>query len=342
MIGGGAIGGPLAARLSTPPHTVVLVEDWPAHLKAIQEKGLEVESAAGSRLYPVEVVSPAQAERIDWRPDAAFICVKSYETDTALDLLVPLLSTHTTVVSTQNGINEERIAKRLGDKYVIGAVTEVGGFVRGPGHVVETRTDGGFVVGELDGHSSDRCRSVAEVLSLAAPTSISTNIWGLLWSKLLWNCTMNPLTALTGLGQGRLLFWAPGRQLALAVASEVAAVAEQSGVALEPLAFLGIDPRELVSSGRVGARAEQQLLERYSTQLDKSTSMSQDIANGRRTEIDSLNGFVVERARAMGTAVPLNARLVMMVHDLEHGQIKPNAAVVEALIEVMPIQGARP
>ena len=331
VIGGGAIGGPLAARLSTPPHEVLLVEGWSAHLNAIRERGLEVETVGVRRLFPIDVVSPQQAAALDWRPDIAFISVKAYDTELALDLLDLLLPAEATVVSTQNGFNEEKIAQRLGDQRVIGAVTEVGGYMRGPGQVVETRPDGGFVIGELDGSATERCRSVAEVLSLAAPTSISANIKGLMWSKLLWNCTINPLTALTGMGQGRLLHWPPGRRLALAVADEVASVAAQLDVVLEPLDFLGIDPRELVSSGSIRARAEQKLLERYSTQMDKSTSMSQDIANGRRTEIDALNGFVVERARALGMATPLNARLVVMIHDLETGHLTPDPAVVESM-----------
>lgn len=87
------------------------------------------------------------------------------------------------------------MAELFGRNRVIGTVTALGGYLAGPGHVVETRPDGGFVIGELDGGPSERCDQLKTLLEVCATTSISGNIMGVLWSKLTWNCIMNPLTA---------------------------------------------------------------------------------------------------------------------------------------------------
>lgn len=331
IVGGGAIGGPLALRLSGAlAYNVVLIEAWSEHRKAIEERGLAVETRGGTLRQRINVIGPDRVAGLREAVDLAFICIKSYDTDSTLDLITPLLAPGAIVVSTQNGMNEEKIAVRFGDDRLVGAVTEMGGYLRGPGQIVETRPDGGFVVGELAGTVSDRTRCVAEVLEHAAPTTISTNIKGLLWSKLLWNCSINPLTAMTGMGQGTLLHWSPGRRLALGAGGEVAAIAKSLNVRLEPLEHLGIDPRRLTGGGTAAQEEERSLLRRYASQMEKSTSMSQDIASRRRTEIDALNGYVVEKGRTVGVPTPINCRIVETIHALETGRLNPGPELVDS------------
>src|SRR6185312_16148846 len=99
---------------------------------------------------------------------------KSMATDAACELVTA--TPETIAVSLQNGLNEERLAQLLGSERVLGAVTEIGGYVSGPGQIVETRAEGGFVLGELDGAMTDRLSSVAEVLGRCAPVTPTDDI----------------------------------------------------------------------------------------------------------------------------------------------------------------------
>lgn len=145
---------------------------------------------------------------------------------------------------------------------------------------------------------------------------------------------MNPLTAVSGLGQGRMLSLPEGRRLTFDVANEAAAVADAVPVDLEPLTFLGVDPRQLIGDASAQDRAGRMLVEKYSTQMDKSTSMSQDIERGRRTEIDHLNGYIVRKGEALSIPTPLNRALVDLVHRIEGGAARPDPDNLRSLVEI--------
>lgn len=332
VIGAGAIGGAVAVHLSLAGVRVEIADPWAEHVAAIRERGLRASGARGEHVARIETHAWTPGR---WaagtlsllRPSTVVIATKSSLTEAAAMLAVQLSADATTVVSLQNGINEDLLASRLGHR-VVGAVTEIGGYVAEPGAIVETRADGGFVIGELDGSSSLRIATTARILSHCAPTTVSENIRGHLWSKLTWNCMMNPLCALSSLGQGQLLTDDRTRALALAVGREAAAVAAAEGARLEALEFFGIDLPALLAGSR---DAEQTLIERYSAQMLKTTSMSQDVAAGRGTEIDALNGHVVARARKLGLAAPLNERITALVHAVQDGAIAPGAELIRDL-----------
>jgi 2-dehydropantoate 2-reductase len=322
VIGAGAIGGTLAGHLAGAGHDVVAADGWVDHVAAIRERGLRVEGVRGEKLFALHAVTYDQLGQIQGPFDVAFVCVKSYETDHAASLLSPMVTSETTVVSTQNGLNEERLAGIFKADMVVGAVTEMGGSLPEPGLVVETRKDGGFLVGEMDGRRTERINRLARLMSDCAPTHVSDNITGVLWSKLLWNCMLNAGSAVTGMGQGRMVVDDMIRTQLIAVGREVARVAVAAEVRLEPLILMGVDPGAICSDDvSVATRAEQAVIELYRSQLDKVTSMLQDIRKGRRTEIDQLNGYVVAKATVLGLEVPLNAALVQLVHEIEAGRL---------------------
>jgi 2-dehydropantoate 2-reductase len=318
VIGTGAIGGVLAGYLSAAGHAVVATDGWDEHVRAIRENGLLVTGARGSHQFRLEAINSFGVSALPVNPDLVLLCVKSYDTAQAAELVAPLLGAETTVMSTQNGLNEDLLSERFGSDRVVGAVTEMGGYIAGPGEIVETRADGGFVIGELDGSDTPRVREVEATISACAPTIVTPTIRGLLWSKLTWNCVMNPITAVTGLGQGEVWAHPQLRALAVNVAHEAAAVACAEGVALEPLSFLGVDLPSLVADDQETAgAASDAVVGLYESQLTKTTSMLEDIRHGRCTEVDFLNGHVVRRGEELGVPTPLNSELVRLVHAVE-------------------------
>lgn len=325
----------VAGYLSADGHAVLAVDDWVEHVEAISDRGLRIRGARGTHLFRPQAVCWSSLEPPDSPPDLVLVSVKSADTDRAAELAARLLGDSTVVISTQNGLNEDALCKRLGPERVIGAVCEIGGYLDGPGEIVETRAEGGFVIGELDGTDTPRLREAQKVLAACAPTVVSPQIRNVLWSKLTWNCIMNSLTAITGLGQGQVWAQTRLRELAAGVAREAAAVAEADGAALEPLGFLGVDLPGLASTDQtVAGRTIEAIVRRYEAQWEKSTSMLQDVRHGRPTEVDYLNGHVVRRGRELGVAAPLNARLVELVHAVERGADRQGVQLLDSLVAV--------
>jgi 2-dehydropantoate 2-reductase len=320
VIGAGAIGALLGGYISASAASTRLVDGWREHVDTIHADGLSIGGARGERTFEVEAVTFDELEDAAAVADVVFVAVKSQDTRAVLRSVEMLMSDATVVVSTQNGMNEELLADAFGSDRVVGAVAEVGAFLERPGRVIETREGGGFVIGELNGELSARAERIATLMSACAPTTVSANIVGLLWSKLLWNCMMNPLSALSGKGQGELILDEELRTLCFQIAREVGSLAAALDVELEPLGSLGVDPSALVSAdSAVRSRAEKDVIRRYATQRDKTTSMRQDVLAGRPTEIDHLNGFVAARGRELGAPTPLNNEVVRLVHLLEDG-----------------------
>jgi 2-dehydropantoate 2-reductase len=340
VVGLGAIGGPVAGRLAAADALDRAFDPWAEHVDRINEHGLSVRGARGEHSFQMRATlwdlgAPPARESAGDGAAVAFICTKATATEDAIRLVGAVAGPDTVIVSLQNGLSEERLGEAFGDR-VVGAVTETGGYVAGPGEIVENRADGGFVIGELDGSRTDRLATVQSLLGECAPTNVSANVMGDLWSKLTWNCMMNALCAVTTLGQGEIITSDETRHLALSLGREAGRVATAAGVSLEPLRFLGIDLPALVGEDpAAGGLAEQRLIERYATQMGKSTSMSQDVAHGRPTEVNALNGFVAGKAATLGLSAECNAAITRIVEEIEAGQRRPGTDVVADLVDAM-------
>jgi 2-dehydropantoate 2-reductase len=333
-IGAGAIGALLGGHLSERFDDVVLADEWTAHVSAICGHGLEIGGVRGERRFHPRAIELERLTSEVAEASLVFVCVKSTDTARMIETCTPLVGEATAVVSVQNGMNDELLAEAFGPERTVAAVCEVGGYLEGPGRMIETRAQGAFVIGALDGRITGRIHEVARVMDACAPTTASRNVVGLRWSKLIWNCMMNPVSALSGLGQGEIILGEPTRHLCLALGAEGVAVSLAAGAELEPLTSMGIDPRSFSASRAARREVEESLVARYASQLGKSTSMSQDIARGRPTEIDHLNGYVVERGRRLGVDTPINSRVVELVHRLEDRDLRAGPSAIAPLLEV--------
>jgi len=331
VVGAGTIGSIVGGYLSGGGYNVILADGWAANVDALNRQGLKVSGTRGDHNFRVTAIMMDEVRALKGPFDIIYICVKSYDTAAAVDSIRPLLAPETVVISTQNGINEEYIAEQIGPSHVIGAVTEMSGYMPAPGTVVETRKGGGFVLGELDGRDTTRLRNIANIMSCCGHIKISDNIMGILWSKLIWNSMMNPLTAIAGLGTGRILQDDAYRALALKVGMEGFSVSEKHQIRLEPLTLIGVDPRRLDPGKPWEIQAEDSALKQLPEPLDKMPSMAQDIKNGRRTEIDFINGILVEWGKRLGVPTPVNEEVVDTVHALEEKRLEPSPALLDGM-----------
>jgi 2-dehydropantoate 2-reductase len=274
----------------------------PQHVDAIGRNGLFLDTVRFQEYVPV-----AASTQIDAAQGAQLVlfCVKSFDTEEVARLLAPQLAPEALVLSCQNGVdNVQRFARSAG-RSAIPAVVYVAAAMSGPGKVRHSGR-GNFVIGGLpqgDGGSLHDRRELDDLAGVLArggiPCQVSDNIEGELWVKMIINCAYNAISAL---GRSRYGFMAEHpliRQLMCTAAEEAIAVARAAGVRLSDT--------DLVES----------TLHLAQTMKDATSSTAQDIARGKRTEIDSLNGYVVRRGNEMGIPVPVNQTLYALVKLLE-------------------------
>ena len=239
---------------------------------------------------PMEASTAADAVR---GAELVLFCVKSTDTESAAAQIAPHLRSDALVLGLQNGVDNAERLKAVLPNEVCPAVVYVATEMAGPGHV-KHHGRGELVIGPT--------AASQELVTLFAgadvPVQISDNVAGALWAKLIVNCAYNALSAVSQLPYGRLVQGAGIDAVMGDVVQECIAVARGEGVTVPG------DMREAV----------QRIAHTMPTQL---SSTAQDLARGKRSEIDHLNGYVVRRGEALGIAVPANRVLHALVKLLE-------------------------
>lgn len=240
-------------------------------------------------------------------------------------------------MSFQNGMVGERIAALCGAERLIHVSVVFGAVMTAPGSYLRN-TRGALFIGQHGVRTvTPPLAALQALLDNAAPTTISANIEGVLWSKLAWNCAVSGLCTVSGLVLGELVSQTLGQALFLAVYREALDTAHAYGITLERIV---IDhPRfYLVQGAGATERAERmtavgRLAERFGA---VKPSALQSLLRGRSTEIPFLNAYLAERARAIGRAAPLNAALAAWIADIEQGRRTLGAGNLAGLAPLLP------
>jgi 2-dehydropantoate 2-reductase len=341
IMGAGAIGGNVGAPLTRDGYDVTLIDQWPAHVEAMKAGGLRVSGTAGDFTVPVRALHLHEAQAIDQPFEAVFLAVKAYDTEWATVFAMRFLTPDGVVVDFQNGINDERVAAVAGRQRTLGCVITIGAGLYEPGHVVRTDQGGGFKIGELDGADSERARRIAAAVDHAAPTGVTTNLFGERWSKLAVNCMANPLAGLSGYGTTEVRTLELPRRIAIQVGAEVVRVGRAAGYEVEPL--MGIAAQRIVDAaeGRGLASVEADMVEIGRRSQGRRPSLLQDVMRGRRTEVDELNGYVVAEGKRLGVPTPFNEAIVREVQRHGVGRLVPDPKNLEPLARLLPVPVGR-
>lgn len=300
IVGPGAMGCLFAALLTEAGHPVWLLDRSAERARRMAQAGLRVEGLGGTRRVPASATTDPVEIGV---ADLVFICVKAYDTAAAARAAIPLLGAHTRVVSLQNGLgNLEAIARAAAPHQIAGGATAHGATLLEIGSIRHAG-QGDTVIGRMDGRVDDGLLRLAELLSAAnIQTSISRDIEAAIWSKLVVNAAINPLTALTRRPNGHLGRDPDTRRLVDLVASEAERIVSAAGIQL----------------GYPDIRA--QVYAVCEATGENNSSMLQDVLRGRRTEIDAINGALVHRARTLNVAAPVNEMLTHLVKTMERGE----------------------
>ena len=302
IIGAGAMGSLYGAKLSVNSENEVhLLDVWKDHIDAINANGLKMEEGDDVLVYE-NLKGHTSAEEAGVC-DLVIVFVKSTLTKTAVESNAAVFGPNTIALTLQNGLgNIEQISSVIGAERVIAGTTAHGATMLSPGKMRHAGK-GKTIIGELDGSESGRIKKIAAVLKDAGmETAVSGKVLGLVWDKLLINVGINALTGITQLHNGQLLDYPEIEELLEKAVSEGVAVAKAKGIAL------GFD--NPVEHTKDVCRA---------TAANKS-SMLQDILNGRKTEIDMMNGAIVCEGKAMGIETPVNLALTNIITFISREQ----------------------
>ncbi|MBS7811990.1 ketopantoate reductase family protein [Roseococcus pinisoli] len=337
IVGAGAVGGYAGAYMAQAGEDVTFIDMWPENVEAMRSKGLRITHIRDVPEFtvPVKAIHLTELQNtVKQKPfDIAFICVKSYDTAWATTMIQQYLSPGGFVVSLQNCMNEETIAGIVGWGRTLGAIaSSITVELTEPGHVRRASGKGGkahtvYRVGEVHGRITERAKEIGRLTALSDSTHVTPNLWGERWSKLVTNGMANGLSACTGLISKDILLNDTLRRFGARLGAEGVRVGQALGYELEEIHHM--DPEIIAGAGEGNAAATKEYDEHRIAEANKGggahrPSMGQDMVKGRRTEIEFINGFIVDKAKPLGIATPANAALTEIVKRVERGEIAPD------------------
>jgi len=294
VVGAGAVGGYFGGMLARAGAPVVFI-GRPAFVEAAKKNGLFLDTLQFKEAVRVEASTELEAVR---GADVVLFCVKTTDTESTARALAPLLSSSATLVSLQNGVdNADKI--RAAGIDALSAVVYVAASVPEPARVKHVGR-GDLVIGPRNA----RAEKFAALFERAGvPCRISDNIDGELWTKLIWNCALNAISALGRAKYGQIAASEDARKVVENAVNEVLAVAAAARIHLPGV--------EDIKAGLAGAL-------KIATQMSGAiSSTGQDLMRGKRTEIDSLNGYIARRGAELGVPTPVNRTLVACIKGIE-------------------------
>ena len=301
VMGAGAVGsyfGGMLARAGVP----VTMIARPAYVEAVRHNRLFLDTVSFQDRVTVEASADPSAVR---HANVVLFCVKGQDNEEAARAIAPYLSAAAIVLSVQNGVdNVERIRAASGID-ALPAVVYIAVAMPEPGHVKHSGR-GELVVGEFAGRSAGaesqppRTEQIAALFASAkVPCRISQDILADMWLKFITNCGANAVSAIAQASYGQIARYRESGELMSRVVEESIAVGRAAGVRMPDASFT---EKWLENLGKFG---------------DAFSSTAQDLARGKRSEIESLNGYIVRRGAALGVATPSNFALYALVKLLE-------------------------
>lgn len=333
VLGTGANGSCTAADLTNAGLDVVLIDQWPAHVEAMRTNGLTISMPDGEVHADVRAFHLCDVCTLNETFDIVFLMTKAYDTRWPAEFIKPYLAEDGLLIGIQNAMTVDDISDIVGPARTIACVVELSSEVFTPGCVQRntTRDKTWFGLGSVDPSTDDRLPEIQAILSNVGKVNIQPNIMSAKWMKLVVNSMcLGPFAAM-GLKLSETAELSGMRDLALKAGTEALELGQHLGYTIEPI--FGLTPDDIAGSN--------QLLETLLDKLNhdigpKARDCSlQDHLKGRYSEVDLINGRVVEEWKKRGREAPANAAIVEITRRIHSGELKPeraNMAIAQALL----------
>ncbi len=304
VVGAGALGGLVGAKLTQAGEDVTFLEINQERAELLNREGLRyTQEDQPEALVPIRVLSSIEGLE---PADLIFVSVKSYQTEPAVRGILPVVGPNTRMLAMQNGIgNTDVMAEIIGAEKVLSGITY---------HSIQHTGDNSLhlrpgikpiQIARFAGEPGDVIAKISEIFGAAGlKTDVVEHIDHVIWQKLLHNAVVNPVSALTGLSCDQLLADEDMQMLMRELCTEIVAVMRARGIPI----IDEEDPYRPVTKSQKALGPNK-------------PSMWQDLSRGLRTEIDALNGAIVDEAGRHGLSAPCNFTIVRLIHAAERNQL---------------------
>lgn len=326
IIGAGSVGLVPGVLMTRAGYDVTLIDGWDKNVKALQENG-------GKIIGAMEVSSPVKAvgyDNIEGIFDLVILATKQSEVKHVMSLIKPHLSEDFIIVSMCNGICEDMLCEMLGESHVIGCSVYFPASMRGPGVTELTSNfqalENTYGLGECSGAPKERTCEVVKMLESVGHIDLIDNIWGLKWTKVMQNSAWSGMSVCLGATHGEIAYADDSCTAVRYILLEAATVMEALHITPVMLLLDRFIPtvEALSFSTETELRALFPLFREKRKGNKAQASMLQDIQNGRtETEVEQINGKIVEGGKKCGVPTPFNTKIVEIVHKIERGELTP-------------------
>jgi 2-dehydropantoate 2-reductase len=333
VMGAGANGASIGADLTRAGLDVTLIEQWPEHVEAMRRHGIRVQMPDEALQVPVRVHHLCEVATFREPFDVVLVVMKAYDTRWSCQLIEPLVAADGLVVGVQNGMTADVVADVVGHERTVGCVIEISSMMFQPG-IVERHSPpdrSWFAVGSLDEAAAGREHEIAALLGDVGSVEVVDDIRAAKWTKLVSNATTLVTTAILGLPMLEAATLPKMRELMLASGQEAVDAGAVSGHDVMPIFGLGHD--DLADRTRVVEVLLDTLLAGFVLPTTKTTIL-QDWIKGRRSEVDGINGRVVDALASAGQPAPVNSAVVELAHRIERHELEPSPDNLELLLDL--------
>lgn len=337
VLGAGAIGSSVGADLTEAGHDVVLIDQWPAHVEAMKANGLRVLMSDQELHTSVRAYHVCEVSTLNEPFDIVLLAAKGYDTRWMAELIKPYLKSDGMLVGLQNGMNDEEIVSIVGLPRTVGCVVELSAEVFTPGLVQRNtaRKSTWFAFGELHGRVTPRLRELEQIMSCSARISITTNIWGAKWAKLVNSSMILSVFGMLGLQSWEATDIPDVFKLCIKVGRETMTVGNALGYTIEPI--FGFTAEEFAgSTDEIIEKLLRAVLGHLGPNARKARGVVlQDYLKGRPSEVNFLTGVVVKKGKEANVPTPANDAVRHINQQIRLGVLKPersNLALVEKML----------
>jgi 2-dehydropantoate 2-reductase len=333
VLGTGANGSCTAADLTNAGHDVVLIDQWPAHVEAMRTNGLTIEMPNETVHAKVRAYHLCDVCTLNEKYDIVFLMTKAYDARWPAEFIKPYLQEDGLLIGIQNAMTVNDIADIVGSNRTLGCVVELSSEVFTPGLVQRNtaRDKTWFGIGSVDSSTEDRLPEIEALLQNVGKVTIQPNIMSAKWMKLVVNTMcLGPFAAM-GLKLSETAELPGMRELALKAGTEALELGQHLGYSLEPI--FGLTPDDIKGSNRL----LEKLLDKLNHDIGpKARDCSlQDHLKGRYSEVDIINGLVVEEWKKRGKDAPANAAIVEISRRIHAGELKPERSNMAVAVDLL-------
>lgn len=326
VYGAGSIGTISGAYLTKAygKENVTLVDAWQGNVDTLNDKGAHI-TGTTEMTVPVSAVTPND---LDGLYDVVLLHTKQGFNDTVLPAIKKILKPDGTLISLQNGVPERHIIKVIPEQNVIAGTVEFGGTGGGPG-VSELTTEydafkkSAYAIGELNGQITDRIEMIEEILSHVGGVTVSDNLMGTKWVKLLVNESFSGLSAASDATFGEVAADDVGIRAALHLINEGLQVGHADGVKFATIGGADMDQLFSLQGNDFTDQQAQNLRLFIKSSSNLKASMLQDLYHHRVTEINEINGLIASTGKEFGIPTPYNDLVIKIVTQAQETNVLP-------------------